>query len=286
MSDENRQDLYEKSTIRDQKIKISTTNPELKNKIHYDIANADDKVNWYIKFNIALDPLSVNKKTMNITETNGYILNAIIEYDTEKNMIVLSPVDIYLQNEYYLLNITRKVRSEKGQRLKREIHIMFKLMDNQITEFQLLKSTVKVAKPRPRTKQYQKELAKKISVTKVYSFDESIFESVPRHQLPYDNMSINFLIGLLGIVITLASFAVQLVLLTFIGLGVCLLGIGHILFQFRDRQRRSAVNYNMGVLFFNIAKYRMAQKKFRKALTLSEDNEMAEYGLSKTQFYL
>ncbi|MDR2903679.1 MAG: hypothetical protein LBU77_04160 [Clostridiales bacterium] len=286
MSGEHRQNLYERSTIRDQKIKISTTNPELKNKIHYDIAQTDDKVNWYIKFNIPLDASSVNKKTMNITETNGYILNALIEYDSERNMIVLSPVDIYLQNEYYLLNISRKVRSEKGRPLKRAIHIMFKLLDNQITEFQLLKSTVQVAKPRPRTRQYQKELAEKISLTKVYSLDENIFKKVPQYRLPYANMHINFIIGLLGIGVTSVSFAVQLIYLTLIGLAVCLAGIAHIFLQFRNRQNRSALSYNIGVLLFNASRYNLAKRRFEKALKISEDNEMAEYGLSKTQFYL
>lgn len=286
MSNDYKRDMYERSTIRDPKIKISTTNPELKDKIHYNISSSSDKAHWYIKFNISLDPRSVNKRTMNVTETNGYILDTLISYDSEKNMIIISPTDIYMQNEYYLLNVSKKVRSEKGQYLKKEIHIMFKLIDNQISEFELLKSTVKVANPKHRTRQYRKELREKISASKVYTFDDKVFESVPQYKLPYASLKVNFVLGVVGIIVTVISLFMQMSNLIAFGLLICFIGIVHIFIQLIGETRRSMLNYNVGVLFFNASKYYKAQKRFKKAIAISESNEMAEHGLNKTNFYL
>ena len=286
MDSRERQDIYDKSTIRESNIKISATHPALKGKIHTNVGEGAERVNWYIKFNIELDPGTVHKGNMSVTETNGYILETVIHYDDKRHLIVISPTDIYMQNEYYLLNIGKKVMSARGQSLKREIHIMFKLINNQITKFKLLKKTVKVAKPRPRTKQYRKELEKRISSSKVYSFDESLFQKVPQHKLPYGAAKINIILLLAGVVTTLAGIWLKMMHISWIGLCISGFGLLHVVYQLIQRSPRSMLVYNVGVIFFNYGRYAAAQKIFRKAIAISMENEMAEYGLNKVSFYL
>ena len=131
------------------RIKMRMSDPALKKKITTNITDPGGTVYWYIRFNIALDPASVTKHTMNVTERNGYILNVIFTYDSRSNLIVLNPMDLYRQNEYYILNISKKVRPARGRPLSKSVHIMFKILGEQISDFQVLKNS---AVPKPRKK--------------------------------------------------------------------------------------------------------------------------------------
>lgn len=286
MSMDKRQKLYNESTIRNPKIKISTTDPKLKDKIHIDLDGDMDKVYWYIKFNMALDPDSVSRKTMCLMETNGYILDTIISYDLMRNMIVICPTDIYLQNQYYLLNVTRKVKSVSGQNLKKEIHIMFKIIGDEITEFEILKSTVKIPKAKPRTKEYRKELERKILEAEGREVNiKGYFEDDRENRLPYGDLEVNFVVAIIGLVVILIGSFLNIYLMA-AGFVVCVLGLLHILLQLAGRRRRSMFVYNIGVWFYNMSKYEAAHKRFKKALSIYKYNEMAQEALNKSVLYL
>ena len=50
-----------------------------------------------------------------------------IRYDIPNNMIEVTPLEPYTEGLFYFLNITTKVRSKGGQRLKEPVKIKFKL---------------------------------------------------------------------------------------------------------------------------------------------------------------
>lgn len=82
---------------------------------------------WRVKFNTPLDPASITKDTMYITDSKGERRQALIRYDANKNQIEVEPINPYAQNEYYHLHITTKVRSKRGQYLKEPIELKFRL---------------------------------------------------------------------------------------------------------------------------------------------------------------
>ncbi len=247
-------------------IDIVVSNPNLKNKIHLDIGEPSDTVYWYIRFNIPLDSFSVSSKTMNVTDTNGYIMKTWIRYDEEKNLIIIHPLEPYVQNEYYLLNISKKVQSKKGQSLKNEIHILFKLINSEISEFQILKSTVKTPKPRSRPKDYFKR------------FEE---EKLASEKLPLVDIKINFLISILGIALLIVMAVLKSPILALISVIVLVIGIGHIVLQIVNKETRSTYSYNKGARFYNLREYEKASKFFNKSLVRNSNNNYAWDGIQR-----
>lgn len=82
---------------------------------------------WRVKFNTPLDPASINKESMYITDLDGTRRPAAILYDATKNQIEVEPINAYAQDVYYKLHITTKVKSKGGQHLKDPIELKFKL---------------------------------------------------------------------------------------------------------------------------------------------------------------
>lgn len=262
-------------------IKIATSIPSLKDKIHVKVEEGSNTIYWYIKFNIPLDEHSVSEKHMSVTDTDGYIMHTDIAYDTDKNLIVISPLDSYEQNRFYLLNISKKVKSARGQNLKREIHILFKLLNNQISEYQILKSTVTVPKPKPRPKDYDQRNPK----SKVYSFDQKIVSSLPQDKLPQAAVKVNVLLGIAGLATALSGLFFSNLPLMGVGILACILGVAHIFYQLSRKTQYSVLVYNKGVRLFNKEHYEEAEQRFKMALAIDPDNEMAEYALDKVYFY-
>lgn len=273
-----------KNVIANDGIKLMTDNPALKNKIKLDIEPGADKIYWYIKFNIALDPATVNRKTMKVMEPNGYILETETSYRTDGNMIVLSPIDSFAQDEYYILKITKKVSSAKGRSMRNEVNILFKLLGGEISEFQILKSTVKLPNPKPRPKNYVPIGLE--PATRIYTHGGDRFEGKSQDKLPFGHMKINVLVGVIGMFLTLVSLFSSMLWLTVSCSIVCLAGVTHILVQFARKPLRSAISYNRGALAFNSGKYTKAERLLKKACELDKSNEMAEYAMTKLKFYL
>lgn len=270
----------------DERIKVKSSIPSLQNKIQTKIDKDSDSVYWYIRFNVPLDKSTVSHKTMGVTDTDGYIMRTEIDYMNEKNTIVIMPLDTYEQDIFYLLNISRKVKSASGKKMRSQIHILFKLMGGQISEFKILKSNVEVPGPKPRPRNYDKMVQEKIRTrSRVYSFDEKIFEKVEPHKLPMAEVKVNILLGVLGLVILIVFLFMRYIMLLYVGLIVSLVGGIHIALQMSRKNVRSVILYNMGVWRFNKEKYLKAEEYFRKALVLDENNELAEFAINKIAFY-
>jgi hypothetical protein len=287
-TNEDRQKLYDDSKIESRSIRIAASSPELKGKIRSNITVGDDKVLWYIKFNMALDAESVNRRTMNVTERNGYIVPTEIEYDENRNLISICPTDCYAQNEYYLLFISRKVRGSNGKPLKRQINIMFKLVGNQIAEFRILDPKYILPELRKRPKGYvpQGDVVYPPSVAKAYTFDRKRFDRLPKHKLPMQPFFFNPLVVVAGLGTAVAGLVIENQTVMIVGTVLAILGLLHIGWQFTRPKLRSKMLYNTGVAMFNGGNYKAAKRTFIKAAEVDEFNEYAEYATAKVEFYL
>jgi len=265
----------------EQRIRIATSKPSLKHKVKTQLDGPTDVIYWYIRFNIPLDESSVSEKTMDVTDTEGYIMRTDISYETKKNLIVISPLDTYEQNRFYLLNISKKVRSARGQNLRSSIHVLFKLLENQISDYQILKKTVKVPKPKPRPRDYDRLQSSR----KPNSFDAEYMKSAPRDRMAPVSFKIKLWVGLVGLLITLASLMIGNLVVIIIGGAVCLAGFVHVYAQLKKKELRSVLLFNQGVRKFNKENYRDAELSFQKALNANPDNELAKYGLYKSDLF-
>jgi tetratricopeptide (TPR) repeat protein len=270
--------------VENDRIRIATSLPSLKNKVKTNLSGNTDTIYWYIRFNIPLDGSSVSERTMDVTDTDGYIMRTDIEYDSSRNVIVISPLDTYEQNRFYLLSISKKVRSARGQNLRSTINILFKLYENQITDFKILKKDVKIPKPRPRPPDYdQQQAAKKANTS---AFDKSYLERSPsRDKMATVSFSFNPVIGILGILIVVAGLVLGNLWVIIAGAAVCVAGLAHIYKQWKNRELSSAVFFNLGVRKFNQEKYAEAEKLFKRAVSDNPKNELAKYGLYKISLY-
>ena len=264
-------------------IRISTSKPSLKNKVKTNLDGSSDVLYWHIRFNIPLDEATVSGRTMNVTDTDGYIMRTDITYNPDGHQIVISPLDTYEQNRFYLLNIKKKVRSASGKHMKSTLHILFKLLNNQISEFKTLKKNVQVPKPRPRPSDYDERQAKRKRDTE---FNQAYLDMSPLDRMTQVSLRINPIIGILGIVLICVGIFVGTPLFFGVGALVCACGLAHIIAQLRNRELRSAIWLNRGVRHFNGARYLKAEHAFRQALTHNARNELAEYGLYKVGLYL
>ncbi len=82
---------------------------------------------WRIKFTAPLNPSTVNNKNLYVTSMAQVPLKTNIRYDTVNNFIEIEPLEPYVKNESYLLHVSNKVMSKKGQKLSEDIVIQFKV---------------------------------------------------------------------------------------------------------------------------------------------------------------
>ena len=87
----------------------------------------ESKVRQDLKFNIPLDPKTVNNVNLYVTSMNLSPLRTAIRYNSLENEIEIEPLEPYAQNESYILNITTKVTSLGGQPLKKPLQVQFKI---------------------------------------------------------------------------------------------------------------------------------------------------------------
>ena len=264
------------------KIRVATSVPGLKDKLKIDLSGDLDSVYWYIRFNIPLDEKSVNEKTMEVTDTDGYIMRTDISYKTKDNRITISPLDTYEEDRYYLLKISRKVRSAKGQNLKTVISIVFKLYQGAISEYKILKKDVPVPPSKPRPKNYE-ELIKNRTPNFLDNYSENVAK---RTTMTPEPVSVKIWVGILGIIVALIGvFVTQSAVVAVTGALICAAGIAHISVQWRDRVFRAKIYYNRGVKYFNRMQYQSALRLFDKALSSDPANELAKYGKVRVGMY-
>lgn len=108
-------------------IDIEDIPPQLANKVKQDLRFKTGNFVWRVRFNIPLDPKTVNNNTMYVENSQKQRLRSYIHYDTKEELIEVEPLEPYSTNEYYCLMITTDVRSKGGQSLKEPVRIKFKL---------------------------------------------------------------------------------------------------------------------------------------------------------------
>ena len=278
-------EAMERAKMDAENIKLMVSNPDLKSKITTNITDPGGTVYWYIRFNTPLDPDSVTKHSMNVTETCGYILNVIITYDYSRNLIVLNPCDLYRQNEYYLLNISTKVRSDKGKPLPKPVHIMFKLKDDEIADFKVIKNTASIPKPRKKPESVRRAEIKELMEAQAHEQPKPISKTLGSPSLPYGPVALRMQLALLGVIWLSFSLFFNDFYITLIGLSLLLLGFLHICAQLAKRRTRSSINYTRGAIRFNKGRYSEAQRFFEKSLRQDPDNDLAKYALAKVKLY-
>lgn len=108
-------------------LEIEDIPPQLANKVTQDLKFKTGNFVWRVRFNIPLDPKTVNKETMYVTNSQNQRLQTYIKYDVKNEIIEIEPLEAYSTNEYYTLVITTNVKSKGGQSLNEPVSIKFKL---------------------------------------------------------------------------------------------------------------------------------------------------------------
>ncbi len=264
-----------------QKIKVSASNPNLNDRIMYKIdPEKSDTIFWYIKFNILLDESTVNDKSMYVTDLAGYKMRTFIEYSEEYNVISISPIDTYSKDTYYILHISKRVKSKKGNKLKRKINIVFKLVNSEISSYEVLKDDHEVPEPVPRPKNYDPDKV----ISKVYGFTNEEFNKEGKDNLPYLPFKINPFVGIVGLLIVIIGLIVNLYI-AILGVFVSVLGVLHLVMQLRDDEKIATYTYNQGVKEFRAKNYQKAEKLFKKAFEHDKYNEHIEFAISRVKYY-
>jgi len=283
MTNPKKQKALEKSTIKTDKIKLSVSDTNLSDKVFTNIIDPKGAVYWYIRFNTILDSDSVSKFTMNITETNGYIIDSIITYDTTRNLIVLNPTDLYRKNEYYMLNISENVRSAKGRPLGKSVHILFKILGaDKISEFEVLKDNAAIPIAREKPKNIRK--AEMAELARFKAFTEGMISPKGLPVLPQPQMpSVNIFPAFFGVMAMLLSILFGSTSIIILSVAISVFGVFHLIRQLKKDIIRSDINYIFGVNRFNKGLYAKALSSFTKAAKLNPENSLAQLAAIKTK---
>ncbi len=108
-------------------IEIEDIPPQLSNKVKQNLKFKTGNFVWKVRFNIPLDPKTVNKETMYVTNSQNQRLQTYIHYDTQNELIEIEPLEPYATSELYSLIITTNVKSRGGQHLSEPVSVKFKL---------------------------------------------------------------------------------------------------------------------------------------------------------------
>ncbi len=95
--------------------------------VKQDLKFKTGKFVWRIKFTAPLNPSTVNNTNLFVTNSEGSLLSTSIHYDPAKNVIEIEPLAPYAKDSTYILNVTQRVQSKGGQKLKSDIQIRFKV---------------------------------------------------------------------------------------------------------------------------------------------------------------
>lgn len=219
-----------------------------------------DKIYWNIKFNIALNPATVNEDNMDVTDVEGFILTSYITYNAANNAIVISPREPYKPNATYILNISTDVCSKGNNNLKEEVQIVFRLKGSEISNFKILKGPerldidIKPSKYAPTPAQMKKD------------------------KLPMINPSINFWVAAGALIVFFIAVLTKSFVMMVVGLGLLISGIAHIIYQYTNKTAASIRNYNKGASCYNNAEYGDAATYFDLALMQNPSNIFAKRG--------
>lgn len=257
----------------DERFRVATTNPHLKDKIKINIEDLDKPIYWYIKFNVPLDKPSVTNHTMSVMDTDGYLMRTYIAYDPGRDLIVVSPLDTYLENKYYILTISTDVRSAKGNNLKKEIYIMFMLINNQVSKFQILKNTSGIPSQKPRPTNYDQLIDKRKpnhSITAAAEASATAERVLVSGNLPYQDIKVNTSLVLTGAAVAGIGFGVGLNWMFL--MGAALFALGFLIISRQIYQTRAKFYYNIGAYHFNKRAYPKALVSIQKSHDIAADD--------------
>ena len=108
-------------------IDIEDIPPYLANRVKQNLKFKTGNFVWQVRFNIPLDPKSVNKDTMYVVNSQNQRLQTYIRYDQKNDLIEIEPLEPYATSEQYTLIITTNVNSRGGQSLSEPVSVKFKL---------------------------------------------------------------------------------------------------------------------------------------------------------------
>lgn len=266
--------------MREGNFRYASSSKDLEDKIKVKMEKGADTIYWHIMFNLNLDPTTVTNKTMYVTDLGGYVLESNIMYDINTNLIVISPLESYEENFYYILNITTKVKSAKGQNLKKPVIILFKLYDNEIIDMQVLPPNVKTPAPIKRPPSYNANQVKSV----VFS-DGDIYDNIASDKLKTLPLNINPIFAIIGVAASIAlSLFNPTIGIMFLGITIVLIGM--LIQKVASKPTRAIIAYNAGVKEFNSENYKLAKSKFNDAFLLDSQNEVIEYALSKVEYFI
>jgi len=265
------------------RIRVTTSLPSLQGKVKIDIKEGTplDAVYWYIKFNLPLDPDTVNGKTMQVTDTDGYIMRTVINYQPQANLISVSPLDSYEEERYYLLKISNKVCSLKGTYLRSNINILFKLYEGQMNNYLTVRQDVPVPDSVPRPEDYDEWQSERT----LNDLDNYADNYPKRMKMELDNVKIRLWLGILGLIAVLFGIISMNIIVIAISLLVCIIGAVHIFTQWRNPRTRSKMFYNKGVKHFNQLQYQLAKEYFEASLEINPKNDLAKYAIARVGLY-
>lgn len=107
-------------------IEIESVTEGMESRVHQSLKFRTGNFVWKIRFNIPLDPATVNNRTLYVTSESLVPLKTAIRYNSLENEIEIEPLEPYAQNESYILNVTTDVASQGGNKLKKPVQIQFK----------------------------------------------------------------------------------------------------------------------------------------------------------------
>ncbi|MEE3392515.1 MAG: Ig-like domain-containing protein [Lachnospiraceae bacterium] len=99
----------------------------LENKVRQNLKFKTGNFVWKIRFNIPLDPKTVNNTNLYVTSKDLTPLKTAIRYNSLENEIEIEPLEPYAEKESYILNITTNVTSANGNPLKQPVQVQFKI---------------------------------------------------------------------------------------------------------------------------------------------------------------
>ncbi len=97
------------------------------NRVKQNLSFKTGKFVWRCRFTTALDPSTINAENLFVQSETGARMATKFKYDDTTNEIEVEPLEPYAQDTDYFLNITTKVKSRGGQRLKEPVQIKFRL---------------------------------------------------------------------------------------------------------------------------------------------------------------
>ena len=95
-------------------LSIEGMTEDLEGKVKQDLKYKTGNFLWKVKFNVPLDPKTVNNVNLYVTTENLSPLKTAIRYNSLENIIEIEPLEPYAQDETYVLNITTNVTSLSG----------------------------------------------------------------------------------------------------------------------------------------------------------------------------